>query len=89
MGAVLAQVQDGKEQATRHASRSLLKSKTKYSATRRELLALVIFTRHFRWYLPGQKFTIITDHSAFQWLHSLKETGGTTAGWVEKLAAFD
>ena len=68
MGAVIAQVQDGTERAICYATRSLSKSRTKYSATRHELLALVTFTRHFRHYLLGQKFTIVTDHSALQWL---------------------
>ena len=63
MCAVLAQVQDGKERAICYASRSLSKSQTNYSATHRELLGLVTFTRHFH-YLLGQNFTIITDHSA-------------------------
>ena len=70
MGAVLAQVQEGKKRAICYASESLSKSQTKYSATRHNLLALVTFTRHFRHYLFGQKFTIVSDHSAFQWLHS-------------------
>ena len=48
MGAVLAKMQDGKARAICYASRSLSKSQTKYSATRRELLALVTLTRHFR-----------------------------------------
>ena len=88
MGAVLAQVQDGKVRAICYASKSLSKSQTKYSATRRELLALVIFTRHFRHYLLGQKFTIVTDHSAFQWLHSFKDPDGINARWLEKLRTF-
>ena len=79
MGAVLEQVQDGKMRAICYASRSLSKSQTKYFATRRELLALVTFTRHFRHYLLGQKFTIVTDHSALQWLHSFKDPDGITA----------
>ena len=89
MGAVLAQVQDGKERAIFYASKWLSKSQTKYSATRRELLALVIFTRHFRHYLLGQKFTIVTDYSALQWLHSFKDPDGITARWLGKLAPFD
>ena len=48
MGAVLAQVQDGKERAICYAFRAFSKSKTNYSATKRELLAIVIFTRHFK-----------------------------------------
>ena len=89
MGAVLAQAQDGKERAICYASRSLSKSQTKYSATRRELLALVTFTRHFRHFLLGQKFTIVTDHSALQWSHSFKDPDGITSRWLEKLAPFD
>ena len=89
MGAVLAQVQDGKERALCYVSRSLSKSHTKYSATRRELLALVTFTRDFRHYLLGQRFTIVTDHSALQWLHSFKDPDGITASWLEKLVPFE
>ena len=40
MGAVLAQVQDGKERAICYASKAFSKSQTNYSATKRELLAL-------------------------------------------------
>ena len=89
MGAVLAQVQHGKERAICYASRSLSKSQTKYSATRRELLAVVPFTRRFRHYLLGQIFTIVTDHSALQWLHNFKDPDGITARWLQKLAPFD
>ena len=89
MGAVLAKVQDGKERAICYASKSLSTRQTKYSATRRELLAPVTFTRHFRHYLLCQKITIVTDHSALQWLHSFKDPDGITARWLVKLAPFD
>ena len=89
MGAVLAQVQEGKERAICYASRTLSRAQSKYSPTRRELLALVTFTRHFRHYLLGRKFTIVTDHSALQWLHNFKDPDGITTRWIEKLAAFD
>ena len=64
-------------------------NQTSYSATHRGLIALVTFTRHFRQYLLGQKFTKVTDHSALQWLHSFKNPDGITARWLEKLALFD
>ena len=89
MGAVLAQVQDGMKRAICYASKALSKSQTKYSATRRELLAIVNFTRHFRHYLLGRKFRIVTDHRALQWLHNFKDPDGMTARWLEKLASFD
>ena len=47
MGAVLAQVQDGKERASCYASKAFSKSRTNFSATKRELLTIVTFTRHF------------------------------------------
>ena len=89
MGAVLAQVQDGKERAICYASKAFSKSQTNYSATKRELLSIVTFTRHFKHYLLGRKFNIVTDHRALQWLHNFKDPDGLTARWLEKLAAFD
>ena len=89
MRAVLAQVQDGKEQAICYASKAFSKSQPNYSATKREPLAIVTFTRHFKHYLLGRKFKIVTDHPALQWLHNFKDPDGLTARWLEKLAAFD
>ena len=89
MAAVLAQVQDGKERATCYASKAFSKSQTNYSALKRKLLVIVTFTRHFKHYLLGRKFEILTDHRALQWLHNFKDPDGLTARWLEKLAAFD
>ena len=88
MGAVLAQVQDGMEKTIGYASKALSKSQTKYSATRREFLAIVTFTRHFHHYLLVRKFTIVTDHRALQWLHNFEDPDEMTARWLERLAAF-
>ena len=89
MGAVLAQVQDGKERAFCKASKAFSRAQTNYSATKRELLAFVTFTCHFKHYLPGRKFKIVTDHPALQWLLNFKDPDGLTTRWVGKLAAFD
>ena len=43
MGAVLAQNQEGKARAICYASKAFSKSQTTYSATKRELLAIVTF----------------------------------------------
>ena len=89
MGAVLARVQDGKERAICYASKAFSKSQTNYSATKRELLAIVTFTRHFKHYLLERKFKIVTDHRALQWLHNCEDPDGLTARWLKMLAAFD
>ena len=52
MGAVLSQVdREGRERAIAYGSRLLSKAERRYCVTRRELLAVVTFTRHFRPYL--------------------------------------
>ena len=52
-------------------------------------MAIVTFTRHFKYYLLGKKLKIVTDDRALQWLHNFKDPDGLTARWLEKLAAFD
>ena len=61
----------------------------KENTSLKELLALATFTSHFRHNLLGQQFTIITDHSALQWLHSFNDADGKTARWLEKRAPFE
>lgn len=48
IGAVLSQIQDGKERVIGYGSRTLTKAERNYCVTRREMLAVVTFTRHFR-----------------------------------------
>ena len=48
IGAVLSQVQDGKERVIAYASKKLNAQQQRYSVTRRELLAVITFMNHFR-----------------------------------------
>ena len=89
IGAVFAHVQNGLERVNCYASKSLNKAQSRYSTTKRELLAIVNYTRHFKHYLLGRRFKIITDHRALQWLHNFKDPDALTARWLEKIAAFD
>ena len=53
IGAVLSQVQDsGEEKVVAYASRILSKPERKYCVTRQELLAVITFIKHFRYYIP-------------------------------------
>ena len=88
IGAVLSQVQEGKECVIAYASRSLTKSERNYCVTRRELLAVVTFLQHFRPYLLGAPFTIRTDHGALSWINKFKEPEGQIARWVQKLQEY-
>ena len=87
---MLSQVtSDGIEHVIAYGSQLLSKTVRNYCVTRRELLAVITFTRHFRPYLLGQHFTDRTDHSSLAWLHSYKEPEGQLAQWLEYLQEYD
>ena len=71
IGAVLSQDHDGEEKVVAYGSRTLSKAERKYCVTRKELLAVVTFTKLFRPYLLGRHFTLRTEHSSLQWLYNM------------------
>ena len=88
LGAVLTQFdKSGTEHVLSYASRSLSDREKGYSATEKEALAIVFATDHFCPYLLGKKFTVVTDHSALRWLHSI-EPKGRIARWVMDLQEY-
>ena len=89
LGAVLSQVQCGKERVIAYAARALSKAERNYSTTRKELLALVWGTEHFETFLYGRRFLVRTDYSALQWLRNFKNPRGQVARWLERLSDFD
>ncbi|KRY92620.1 Retrovirus-related Pol polyprotein from transposon [Trichinella pseudospiralis] len=55
----------------------------------RRLLSIVYFTKLFRPYLVGQRFTLRTDHDSLTWLRNFKEPEGQVARWLEYLQEYD
>ena len=82
IGAVLSQIQGGVEKPLAYSSRSLSKSERNYCTTRRELLAIVEFTKQHRHYLEGSKFLTRTDHAPLGSILSVKDPEGQLARWV-------
>jgi len=60
-----------------------------YSATRKELLAVVSFVKYFKHYLLGRHFFVRTDHTALQWLWKIPDPVGHRARWIGFLEEFD
>ena len=89
IGAVLSQIHDGAERVVAYASRSMTKAERKYCVTRKELLAVVSFTKLFRPYLLGHPFQLRTDHGSLTWLQNFKDPCGQLARWLEQLQEFD
>lgn len=89
-GAVLAQIQEGKERVIAYASRSLHpteRNDANYSSFKLELLAL-------KWaigdkdHLTGAKFVVFTDDNPVAHLQSAR-LGAVEQRWVAQLASFD
>ena len=58
-----------------HTSRTLTKSEQQYSTIQKECLAAVYAMKHFRHYLLGRPFQLVTDHAPLQWLSAQKMEG--------------
>jgi transposase InsO family protein len=94
LSAILAQKlidSDGvqREHVIGYASRTLSSAERHYSPTERECLAIVYGCSHFRPYLEGVRFTILTDHKALKWLHRTKDLNSRLARWAMQIAAYD
>ena len=88
IGAVLSQVQDGKERVIAYGSKSLNKHERNYCVTRKEMYAVVYFVNHFKHYLYAKKFLLRTDHGSLRYMFNFKDPAGQVARWLEQLNSY-
>lgn len=89
IGAILSQGEIPNDLPISYASRTLNRAESNYSTTERELLAIVWAVKHFRPYLYGRKFTIVTDHRPLTWLFNVKDPGSRLIRWRLKLEEYN
>ena len=85
----LSQVQDGVERVLAYGSKALSSAQRRYCTTKRELLAVVKFIKHYRMYLWGRRFLVLTDHASLRWLTNFKDPEGMLARWISVLDTYD
>ncbi|MGR0272066.1 Ty3/Gypsy family RNase HI domain-containing protein, partial [Klebsiella pneumoniae] len=71
------------------ASRVLQPPEVKYSTIEKELLAIVWSTHHFKPYLYGTKFQLLTDHKPLKWIYTMKNGNTRIMKWIWKLQEFE
>ena len=89
LGAILAQVREGKERIICCASRALNKAEKSYPATKLECLAIVWAVAKFRPYLMAMPFEVYTDHYALQWLKTMHTGSALLHRWSAALEEYD
>lgn len=50
----------------------LTKAEVNYSITKKECLPIIWTIKHFRYYLVGALFEVLTDHHSLEWLCPMK-----------------
>ena len=70
-------------------ARALSKSERNYSATKRELLAIVFAFQRFHHYIYGYRFTLYTDHKALTHIHTQPRLNAMMESWRDQLFAYD
>jgi transposase InsO family protein len=89
VGAILCQIQDGKERVISYNSKSLDETQINYTVSEKECLAIIYAFQKLRQYLHGAKFVVKTDNCALCFLMKIKDPNGRLVRWALKLQAFD
>jgi hypothetical protein len=80
---------EGKEFVVAYASRSNNNAEAQYSSYEGECLAAVWAIGHFRCYLYGNEFLLVTDHQPLKWLMESDKLTGKLARWALMLQEYD
>jgi hypothetical protein len=67
----------------------LINAERNYPTIEKELLAIIWTCKHFRQYLYGRKFTIVTDHRPLTWIFSVKDPSSRLLRWRLKLEEYE
>lgn len=89
IGGVLSQGEIGSDKPVAYASRKLNTAEVNYSTIEKELLAVVEMCKHFRHFLYGRPFLIVTYHRPLVWLFNLKDTNSRLTKFRLKLEEYD
>ena len=93
VGSILAQKCDnGKEHVIAYASKTLGKSERNWSTFDRELWAIIWSIRHFRHYLQGTEFLIVTDHKPLAGLRKIpldQDPTGKRGRWATEIETLE
>ncbi len=89
MSACLFQVVDGRQELVQCCGKTFNAAQRNYSATKRELLAILFGCQRLSHLLTGIKFVVLTDHKALTTLLDKQPLPNVLLNWLHTLASFD
>nr|GFA79834.1 reverse transcriptase domain-containing protein [Tanacetum cinerariifolium] len=89
VGAVLGQRIEKHFWPIHYASKTMNQAEANYTATEKEMLAVVYAFENFRSYLIMNKSIVYTDHSALKYLFAKKDAKARLLRWILLLREFD
>jgi transposase InsO family protein len=89
LGAILIQGDIRRDLPVAYASRTLNAAERNYSTVEKELLAIIWGCKHFRPYLLGRKFTVVTDYRPLVWIFNVKDPSSRLLRWRLKLEEYE
>ena len=88
IGGVISQQKDNQWHPVAYYSKHLNTTEQNYSTTERELYAMVMTAEHFKQFLYGTEFVIVTDHQPLKYVMNLKEPNARLMRWISRLSQF-
>ena len=83
VGAILSQVQDGRERFLGSVARKTTKFEANYGSVKGELAAVLMALRRWEHLLRYQPFILNTDSAALKYLKTLKDPRGIWFRWLQ------
>ena len=89
IGAILTQNFKDGERLVAFFTKKLLPVQPRYTATKKEGLAVIKAIQHFEFYLYGCPFNVQTDHTALKKMKTMTNTNGRSVRWSMLLQSYD
>ena len=89
VGAILQQDIGSGLQPVAYMSKRLSSAERNYSIRDKELLAQVVAIEHWRVYLAGRPFSLLTDHESLASLDQQELRSGRLARWAQRMSEFE
>ena len=89
VGGVLSQIRDNKWHPVSYFSKHLSKTESNYSASEREMLAIVLSIERFKQYVYGRQVVILSDHQPLKYLLTADVPEPRLARLLNRLRVFE